>query len=365
MEIYCCRQKPTVKKDGYTVAFVIYLHNIYTHYTIPLKHQLQKMKKLITVTAFIFMLLAATYFTACNNNGSSTAANTKEDSIKKVIAKGEYLALHVAACIHCHSKRDFTKFSGPVVTGTEGMGGGKFDHTILDAIPGTMYAKNITPDSATGIGSWTDSEILRAITQGINKKGDTLFPLMPYASYNHMAKDDLLSIIAYLKTLKPIKNNVPPRELMIPISMAYPAPALQKSVDGNMRPAETDKVKYGGYLINMADCINCHTPYVKGEPDFGNAYSGGNTFTIAGFKVTSANITPDSITGIGGWNETTFINKFNACRKEEGYNFNPGKNNTVMPIVDYAGMTDADLGAIFAYLRTVKPVKNKIEKYPN
>ena len=328
------------------------------------------MKKLITLPVLIFMLLAATYFTACNNNASSTHAKVNEDSIKtedsakKVLARGEYLALHVAACIHCHSKRDFTKFAGPVIAGTEGMGGGKFDHSILDAIPGTIYSKNITSDKETGIGSWTDDEILRAITQGINNKGDTLFPLMPYANFNHMAKEDLLSIIAYIKTLKPIKNKISPRELMIPISVAYPAPALQKTVDGNMRPAETDKVKYGEYLITMAACADCHTPYVKGQPDFANLYSGGNTFTIAGFKVTSANITPDSTTGIGAWTDTTFINKFNACRQEKGYNYNPGKANTTMPIVDYAGMTDGDLKAIFAYLQTVKPVKRLINKYP-
>ncbi|MEI9911342.1 MAG: hypothetical protein WDO71_17770 [Bacteroidota bacterium] len=104
----------------------------------------------------------------------------------------------------------------------------KFDHTILDAIPGTMYGPNITPDPETGIGTWTDDEILRSITQGINKNGDTLFPLMPYANFNRMAKEDLLSIIAYLRTLKPIKNKVPERQLMIPISMAYPGPGITK-----------------------------------------------------------------------------------------------------------------------------------------
>lgn len=89
--------------------------------------------------------------------------------------------------------------------GSEGGGGGLFSNNIHDAIPGTLYGKNITPDIETGIGSWTDDEILRAITQGISKNGDTLFPLMPYVNYNKMAKDDLLAIIAYIRTLKPIK----------------------------------------------------------------------------------------------------------------------------------------------------------------
>lgn len=195
------------------------------------------MRKIFALVAIVAAVASVTYFTACNNNKKEEPqANNNQDSLQKVIARGEYLANHVAACLHCHSQRDFTKFAGPTVPGTEGEGGEVFSHDMLDAIPGIIYARNITPDPETGIGTWTDDDILKAITQGINKNGDTLFPLMPYANFNHMAKSDLMSIIAYLHTLKPIKNKVPDRKLMIPISMAYPAAALQKSIDNNMAP---------------------------------------------------------------------------------------------------------------------------------
>lgn len=324
------------------------------------------MRKIILVPALLIVSLSSIYFSACNSNKTEPepATSNKEDSLKKVVERGEYLAVHVAACIHCHSQRDFSKFSGPVVPGTEGGGGFKFDHTILDAIPGTLYSKNITPDPETGIGTWSDDEILRAITQGISKNGDTLFPIMAYANFNRMAKEDLMSIIAYLRTLKPIKNKVPARQLMIPISMAYPGPALQKSVDGNVRPPESDHVKYGEYLTTMADCGGCHTPFMKGQPDFNRVYAGGNNFTIANFKVGSANITPDSATGIGTWTEERFLEKFTLYREEKNYNFNPGTQNTVMPLSEMAGMKDNDLKAIYAYLHTVKPISNKVEKYP-
>lgn len=327
------------------------------------------MQKTIALSTILFIALAAIFFTACNNNNTGNnstepIANSKEDSMKKVVARGEYLAVHVAVCMHCHSMRDFNKYAGPDVPGTEGGGGGKFDHSILDAIPGTMYSKNITPDSATGIGTWTDDELVRAITQGISKKGDTLFPLMPYANFNRMTKDDLMSIIAYLRTLKPIKNTIPERQLMIPISMAYPAPALQKSIDGNVCPPESDPVKYGGYLVNIAGCSDCHTPYVKGQPDFSHEFAGGNTFVLGKIKVNSSNITPDSATGIGAWGLEAFMKKFTVCRDEKGYNYDPDKLNTIMPVVDYSGMKDSDLNAIYAYLRSVKPVKNNVAKYP-
>jgi mono/diheme cytochrome c family protein len=325
------------------------------------------MPTILRSQAIILLALPIIFFTSCNNNNSTQKQEAKisnEDSMQKVLARGQYLAVHVAACIHCHSKRDFTKYSGPVIPGTEGGGGQEFSNAEMDAIPGIIYSRNITPDSATGIGSWTDAEIIRAITQGINKNGDTLFPLMPYASFNHMSKDDLLSIVAYLHTLKPIRNQVPPRQLMIPISVAYPAQALQKSIDGNKRPPESDVVNYGGYLVAMAGCSDCHTPYVKGQPDFTRMFAGGNTFHTPNFSVTSANLTPDSATGIGGWGEKAFMDKFVTRRDKAGYDFNPGKLNTIMPISEFAGMTDADLKAIFAYLHTLKPVKNLVVKYP-
>jgi cytochrome c1 len=179
-----------------------------------------------------------------------------------------------------------------------------------------------------------------------------------------MAKDDLLSIVAYLHTLKPIKNKVPPRQLMVPISMMYPAQALAPSIDGNVRPPETDKVKYGEYLTNAAACSECHTPMTKQGPDFSKMFAGGFTFDMEIFKVTSSNLTPDSATGIGTWTEERFMNKFTPYREEKGYNYNSGKQNTLMPLVTYAGMTDDDLKAIYAYLHSLKPISNKVEKYP-
>jgi mono/diheme cytochrome c family protein len=322
------------------------------------------MRKIIALAAIGFFVITAAYFTSCKGGKSEPKASNSEDSIKKVIERGNYLANHVAACIHCHSQRDFSKYSGPVVPGTEGGGGLLFDHNLFDGIPGTLYGRNITPDPETGIGTWTDEDILKAITQGINKKGDTLFPIMPYASFNRLAKEDLMSIIAYIKTLKPIKNKVPDRMLMIPVSLAYPGPALQPSVEGNKRPPESDQVKYGEYINTMADCASCHTPFAKGQPDFSRIYAGGNLFHLGNGKVNSANITPDTATGLGLWTEEKFMNKFIPYREEKGYNYDPGTQNTIMPLSDFAGMKDEDLKAIYAYLRTVKPVTNKVEKFP-
>jgi mono/diheme cytochrome c family protein len=321
------------------------------------------MKKLFVFTTILFVMVTAIYFVSCSNAKNEAQAPTANiDSVKQSVARGEYLALHVASCIDCHSKRDFSKFSGPIFPGTEGAGGEEFNQKF--GLPGVFYSKNITPDSATGIGTWTDDEVLRAITQGISKNGDTLFPLMPYANFNHMAKGDLLDIISYIRTLKPINNKVPARQMMMPIAMSYPAAALQPSIEGNKRPAESDTVNYGAYLVGFGDCADCHTPLGPKGPDFSKMYAGGHVFDIGTNKVASGNITSDIATGLGAWTQQTFMNKFTAYRKENGRNYDPGTGNTIMPLYEYSGMTDNDLKAIYAYLRTIKPITNKVEKFP-
>jgi hypothetical protein len=93
-------------------------------------------------------------------------------------------------------------------------------------------------------------------------------------------------------------------------------------------------------------------------------YAGGHVFDAGVFKVASANITPDSATGLGAWTEERFLNKFTAYKEKSSYDFTAGKENTIMPLSEYAGMKDEDLKAIYAYLRTIKPISNKVEKYP-
>jgi mono/diheme cytochrome c family protein len=322
------------------------------------------MKKFFVLPALLILCIVAIYFSSCNNSKTEPEASitSNKDSLDKVLKRGEYLTLHVAMCVDCHGKRDFSKYSGPVVPGSEGGGGEEFGQKL--GVPGVVYARNITPDAETGIGTWADDDIMKAITQGISKNGDTLYPIMPYYNLNHMAKEDLQSIIAYIRTLKPIKNKIPARHLMAPTMAFYNPKFLQPTVDGNVRPPESDRVKYGEYMVTLADCGTCHTPMTPQGPDMSRPFAGSFLFDAGSFKVNSANITSDSATGIGTWTEERFLNKFTAYREEKSFNFNPGKQNSFMPISAYAGMKDDDLKAIYAYLHTVRPITNKVEKYP-
>lgn len=283
----------------------------------------------------------------------------KIDRTKERLIRGEYLANSVSVCMDCHSKRDWNTFSGPLVSGTLGQGGEIFNQKF--GFPGEYYSKNITP---SGIGNWTDGEILRAISTGVDKNGAALFPVMPHPNYGKMDKEDLYSIIVYLRSLKPIANKVPDSKSDFP--MNFIINTIPKKAEFSKKPSEKDVVNYGAYLFNAASCIECHTKQEKGTKIEGMELAGGFEFPmVTGGIVRSSNITPDKTTGIGNWTEEMFVNRFKSYvdstyipNKVEKGNF-----NTVMPWTMYGKMKKEDLKAIYAYLKTVKPVKNSVVKF--
>jgi mono/diheme cytochrome c family protein len=270
-------------------------------------------------------------------------------------ARGKYLAETVSSCVDCHSERDWTKLSGPVKPGTEGKGGQLYDER--EDVPGQLYARNITP---MGLSTWTDGEILRALTEGINKQGEALFPLMPYTNLAQLSRDDLYAIITYVRTLKPIENEIPKKHINFPVSLfvlAAPQPATLRETT----PDPSNPVEYGKYMVTAASCIECHTPREKGELVKGMEFAGGNRFVMPnGGTVRSANITPDLETGIGNWSEDTFVQRFKTF---QAVNVGERDFNTSMPWSEYANLEEKDLRAMYAYLRSLPAVKNTVVRW--
>lgn len=273
----------------------------------------------------------------------------------ETIARGKYLADHVSMCMDCHTPRDWSRFAGPIVEARYGAGGEVFDESM--GLPGTIVSKNITP---AGLGSWTDGEILRAFTEGVSKDGTSLFPIMPYHRYGRMDRDDALAIVAYLRTLPAIPSDLPGRHLQFPVSLlvrTLPAPAAFAP-----RPDPADRVAYGRYMALAAACAECHTPLDESRsPLEDRAYAGGQEFVLPGGAIARpANLTPHE-TGIGTWTEAMFLERFRRFRDGSAHvPVEQGQPNTIMPWAPYAGMTDDDLSAIFAYLRTLPPVANRV-----
>src|SRR5688572_28621688 len=168
------------------------------------------------------------------------------------LARGKYLNDHVVGCTTCHTKRDWTKFSGPVMPDQLGAGGEPFNLGPA----GMAYSKNITP---AAIGSWTDGELLRAVTQGVSKDGSPLFPLMPYPHYGAMDEEDVHAVLAYIRSLKAITGTTPPER-----KLSFPLNFIVRTMPGpntfGKRPSPDDKVAYGKYMTRSALCSDCHTP---------------------------------------------------------------------------------------------------------
>lgn len=324
------------------------------------------MKKVLKITLIVFSVIVVAITglvgyvkTALPAANVADAPDLKIDYTAERIKRGEYLANNVAMCIDCHSTRDFSTFGGPVIPGTEGKGGEKFGKEL--GFPGDFYAPNITP---AAIGNWTDGELFRAITTGVSKDGHALFPLMPYPNLGQLDKEDIYSIIAYVRTLKPIENEVPPSEPIFPVSLllnTMPQEAAFTTI-----PSKEELVPYGKYLFTASACADCHTPMEKGKRIEGKFAAGGMEFNLPdGTVLRSANITPDPQTGIGNWTAEYFVSRFKAY-SDSGYvakKVGPKEFKTIMPWPAYTHMDSTDLKAIYAYLKTIPAVNNQVIKF--
>ncbi|MEO6135773.1 MAG: cytochrome C, partial [Ginsengibacter sp.] len=255
------------------------------------------------------------------------APDLKVDITPARVQHGEYLANHVSLCMDCHSTRDWSVYSAPLVPGTQGKGGEKFDEKL--GFPGIFYSKNITP---VGLKDWTDGEIFRTITTGENREGHALFPVMPYHYYGRMDNEDIYDIIAYVRSLSPIENSIPARSIDFPMNLIINTiPSKGAPVQ---KPSRSDTLKYGAYMVNASACMECHTQVNKGQiiPDL--AFSGGREFKMPKGSVYSANITPDETSGIGSWSPEQFVARFKAYTNPANFpNMDSQVVNTVMPWV--------------------------------
>jgi mono/diheme cytochrome c family protein len=286
------------------------------------------------------------------------AAPLKVEITPGKIERGKYLANAVCVCMDCHSTRDWSKFSGPLKEGTFGKGGERFGKEF--GFPGEYFSRNITP---AGIGDYTDGELMRVITTGVDKHGNAMFPVMPFPYYSKMDPKDIECIIAYLRSLKPVPSENKPSTSDFPFNFIINT--IPKEAEPQAIPPIGKNIAYGAYLINAAGCAECHTPVKNGQIITELIYSGGREFPFPdGSVVRSANLTPDE-SGIGNWTEEAFIKRFKMYA-DSSYvipNVKPGEFNTAMPWVMYAQMKEEDLAAIYVYLKTLKPVKNRIEKF--
>jgi hypothetical protein len=283
----------------------------------------------------------------------------------ELVTRGEYLVNEVLLCFDCHSERDWTMYSGPA---KPPLGAGRpcMDENTkavginfgTGGFPGRLCIRNITPDPETGIGDWTDGEIARAIREGVSRDGEALFPIMPWFMYTGMSDEDVAAVIAYLRAQPPVKSFRPERELDFPLNIVfrfYPRP-----LEGPVASIpQSDTVAYGKYLTKVARCEFCHTQRASRgelEPRQDRLMSGGVPFFMGTEMHYSKNLTshPD---GLGNWTKELFIARFRVTTKPFPVK---EEDNSEMNWVEFSGISDEDLGAIWDYLQTLPPMETRL-----
>ena len=275
------------------------------------------------------------------------------------LARGKYLVEGLLQCWGCHSEVDFTHRPMRPMPGK--MGGGHVFANVELGLPepNRVVAPNISPDPEYGAGKWKDADFVRALRRGIGHDGRTLFPLMPYQYFRNLSDEDLASAIVYVRSIAPVHIERPKTVLTDDIrKVLQPLPPPVPVAD----PDRSDRVGYGKYLVTAGHCDACHTPVDEHfnpipEMDF----AGGQTLT--GYwgpdprkliTVASLNLTPDP-SGISYFDEKMFINVIRTGAVEA----RPLSN--IMPWAFFRNLSDDDLKAIFAYLRTLKPVQHRVD----
>jgi mono/diheme cytochrome c family protein len=280
---------------------------------------------------------------------SRGAAGAQTDS-KELAAKGQYIFALAGGCA-CHSepKKEYS------------TGGRAFP------IPfGTVYSTNLTQDKETGLGAWTDPQIFDAMVKGHRRDGSWILPVMPYEKYSGMAQEDLKALIAYLRTLKPVKKPTPELKTWAPFARSL-GTSIYLKIFGRFSesPAQAPKagVERGRYLVDHVSlCGDCHTPRNRlGVPKH-SLYMAGADQKSGPLGEAVPNITPDKETGIGDWKREDIAELLISGTKPDLDNVQGLMYEVIQGTPHgYKDMKKDDALAIADYLKTIPPIKNKIK----
>jgi mono/diheme cytochrome c family protein len=277
-------------------------------------------------------------------------ASANGASAETAVERGDYLVNTIMACGNCHSPRDS---EGKFVAGKTLSGGLTFDTPAFLAT-----APNITPDKETGIGAWTDDEIKRVLIEGVRPDhgrlaGAPLAAIMPANFYKALLPEDLAAVVAYLRTVTPVRSEVAPPVYRMPIHRE-PYPDAEA---GFAKAMMADPVKHGAYLATIGHCMECHAAWSKGMHDYTTGLGkGGRAFPLREGVPDSpasiaANITSHQTAGLGAWSDAEIDRAITHGIARDGHALKPP-----MAYGFYAGLKIADLKDIIAYLRTVPPL---------
>lgn len=268
----------------------------------------------------------------------------------ELIARGQYVFALAGGCA-CHT----------VPKGTPNAGARAFP------IPfGTVYSTNITQDKETGLGGWTDRQIFDAIIKGIRSDGSRILPVMPYEKYSGMAQEDLTALVAFLKTLKPVRKPTPELKTWVPFIRSLGTFVYLKLFGRfHSSPPQAPKVgiERGRYLVeHVSLCGDCHTPRNSIGVPQQSLYMAGAGEKIGPLGEAVPNITPDKETGIGSWKREEIAELILTGNRPDADNVEGLMDEVIQGAPHgYKDMKKDDALAIADYLKSIPPIKNKIK----
>jgi len=269
------------------------------------------------------------------------AAQAQQPSL---VERGSYLANGIMTCNHCHTPKD--KAGAPIMERQFAGGSQRFNE-----IPFSATGSNITPDKETGIGSWSDADLKRALTEGVRPSGVRLATTMPYPLYRVLTPRDLDAVVAYVRSVAPINNQVEG-----PVYKMEQVPYTFPGADKPMSEADLrDPVKRGLYLASLAHCMHCHAERTDDVPNYrAGAGKGGRMFKTPGGMVKAANITSHRTAGIGAWTDAELKRALTEGVSRDG---RPLAMTMAQYRIYFSRLTDEDLSALVAWMRSLPPLE--------
>ena len=272
------------------------------------------------------------------------------------VERGRYLAL-AADCGACHTAPGGKPFAGGLA---------------LDSPLGVIYSTNITPDPESGIGKFTLDDFDRAVRHGIDDEGVTLYPAMPYPSYALMSDADIAALYNYfLHGVAPAAGTEHANAIPWPLSIRWPVAIWRKlfapSPDApafNASRYADPLVARGAYLVQgPGHCGSCHTPRAltlqeKSLDDSSSSYLAGGQ-EIGGFV--AVNLRGNVGDGLGNWSKEDIVATLRTARNAQQSVIGPPMSDVVVHSTQ--NLTEADLQAIAAYLKTLAPTSGDAPKF--
>lgn len=268
----------------------------------------------------------------------------------QLTAKGRYIFALAGGCA-CHT----------VPKGTLNAGGRAFPIPL-----GTVYSTNITQDKEAGLGDWSDREIIDAMVKGIRRDGTRLLPVMPYEKYSGMAEEDLTALVAFLRTLKPIKKATPELKTWVPFMRGLATWIYLKlfgRFSSSPQQAPPNGIERGRYLVDhVALCADCHTPRNSLGVPQPSLYLAGASEEIGPLGEAVPNITPDKKTGIGSWSREEIVELLLTGTKPDLDSVQGLMSEVIRGTPHgYHDMKKDDAFAIADYLKSIPAITHKVQ----